>query len=69
LYGLPISFVVIGLIFWSMRHTFEYGFAFPWVSAGIVIIMIFIIVGLAMLYSIQKIKKENIIDELKQESI
>lgn len=69
LYGMPISLGVMGLIFWSMRNTFEYGFTFPWVSAGFVIIVIFIIVGSAMLYSIQKIKKENIIDGLKQESL
>jgi putative ABC transport system permease protein len=34
-----------------------------------VIVAIFIIVGSAMIYSISKVKKDNIIDALKQESI
>ncbi|WP_010283687.1 FtsX-like permease family protein [Bacillus timonensis] len=69
LYGLPISLVVMYLIYWSLGNTFEYGFNLPWMSILFVIIIIFVIVGAAMLYSIQKIKKENIIDGLKQESI
>ncbi|WP_099364359.1 FtsX-like permease family protein [Fredinandcohnia onubensis] len=69
LYGLPISFVIMYLIYWSLRNTFEYGFNLPWMSILFVVIIIFIIVGAAMLYSIQKVKQENIIDGLKQESI
>jgi putative ABC transport system permease protein len=68
-FGLPISLVVMVLIYWSLRGTFEYGFALPWMSIIYVILAIFMIVSLAMLYSIGKIKKENIIDGLKQENI
>lgn len=68
-YGLPISGIVMYLMYLGLRQTFEYGFAVPWMSVAFVIVIIFVIVGLAMLYSIQKIKKENIIDGLKQESI
>lgn len=69
LYGIPISVIVMGFIYWAMRKTFEYGFEIPWLSFIYVIIAIFLIVGSAMLYSISKIKKENIIDGLKQENI
>ncbi|WP_453990930.1 ABC transporter permease [Bacillus nitroreducens] len=69
LYGLPISLIVMYLIYLSLGNTFEYGFSLPWLSIVFVIFIIFIIVGAAMMYSIQKIKKENIIDGLKQESI
>ncbi|WP_449539157.1 ABC transporter permease [Ferdinandcohnia sp. Marseille-Q9671] len=69
LYGLPISLGVMYLIYLSLGQTFEYGFTLPWLSIIFVVVIIFVIVGLAMLYSIQKIKKENIIDGLKQESI
>ncbi|MFT4415468.1 FtsX-like permease family protein [Fredinandcohnia humi] len=69
LYGLPISGLVMVAIYISLRETFEYGFQLPWMSIAFVVVIIFIIVGSAMLYSIQKIKKENIIDGLKQESI
>ncbi|WP_186577894.1 ABC transporter permease [Aquibacillus kalidii] len=68
-YGIPISIVVMGLIYWSLMGTFEYNFEFPWLSALYVGIAIFIVVGSAMLYSAKKVKKENIIDALKQESI
>jgi putative ABC transport system permease protein len=69
LYGLPISIGVMVLIHMSVGNTFEYGFALPWLSIIYVIVAIFLIVGAAMLYSIKKIKNENIIDGLKQENI
>jgi putative ABC transport system permease protein len=69
MYGLPISIGVIAIIYWSISNTFEYGFALPWMSILYVVIAIFIIVASAMLYSVSKIKKENIIDGLKQENI
>ncbi|XXM73252.1 ABC transporter permease [Lysinibacillus sphaericus] len=69
LFGLPISIGVMYLIHRSVGETFEYGFDLPWFDLLFVIIAIFIIVSSAMLYSIGKIKKENIIDGLKQENI
>jgi putative ABC transport system permease protein len=69
LYGLPLSIGVMGLIYWGVGNTFEYGFTLPWMSILYVIAAIFIIVGSAMIYSISKVKKDNIIDALKQESI
>ncbi|MBM4764865.1 ABC transporter permease [Bacillus sp. B15-48] len=68
-YGLPISVLVMFGIHRSLGFTFEYGFSLPWMSILFVIIMIFLIVGSAMLYSISKIKNENIIEGLKQENI
>ncbi|MEK4237007.1 ABC transporter permease [Paenibacillus sp. FSL H7-0714] len=69
LYGLPISIVVMYLIYRSMMSSFSYGFALPWMSILYVIVAVFIIVSSAMLYSSSKVKKENIIDALKQENI
>ena len=68
-YGLPISVLVMFGIHRSTGYTFEYGFSLPWMSILFVIVMIFLIVGTAMLYSISKIKNENIIESLKQENI
>ncbi|MDG5473204.1 ABC transporter permease [Jeotgalibacillus sp. ET6] len=67
--GLPISFILMYLIHLSVRETFEYGFELPWLDILFVVVAIFIIVSSAMLYSISKIKKQNIIDGLKQENI
>jgi putative ABC transport system permease protein len=68
-YGLPISVLVMFGIHRSAGYTFEYGFQLPWMSILFVIVVIFLIVGSAMLYSISKIKNENIIESLKQENI
>ncbi|WP_400246842.1 ABC transporter permease [Niallia sp. JL1B1071] len=68
MYGIPISIGVIAILYWSISNTFEYGFKLPWLSILLVVIAIFIIVASAMLYSVSKIKKENIIDGLKQEN-
>ncbi|MGD6874813.1 ABC transporter permease [Sutcliffiella horikoshii] len=69
LIGLPISIGVMYLLYRSVNATFEYGFSLPWLDILFVIAAIFVIVSSAMLYSISKIKKENIIDGLKQENI
>lgn len=68
-YGLPISVLVMFAIHRSTNYTFEYGFQLPWMSILFVIVVIFLIVGSAMLYSISKIKNDNIIESLKQENI
>ncbi|MCM3761995.1 ABC transporter permease [Alkalihalobacillus oceani] len=69
LYGLPLSVIVMYLIHRSVNHTFAYDFSLPWLNILYVVIAVFVIVGVAMLYSIAKIRKENIIDALKQENI
>lgn len=69
LYGLPISVLVMYLIHRSLMNSFNYKFTLPWDSIVYVIIAVFLLVSSAMLYSSSKVKKENIIDALKQESI
>lgn len=67
LIGLPFSFVVMVLIYRAFGNKFSYGFTLPWLSILSVIVSVFAIVGSAMVYSGVKVKKENIIDALKQE--
>jgi putative ABC transport system permease protein len=69
LYGLPISFVVMYLIHLTMKGNFEFDFQIPFASIVTVVISVFIIVITAMLYSGSKVKKDNIIDALKQEMV
>lgn len=69
LYGIPISFGIMILIHRTLMAKFDFEFTIPWVSVSIAITAVFIIVLAAMLYSSKKVKKENIIDALKQESI
>ncbi|CQR55975.1 ABC transporter permease [Paenibacillus riograndensis] len=69
LFGLPVSFVVMYLIYRAFANKFSYGFTLPWMSILSVIVAVFVIVGSAIVYSGAKAKKENIIDALKKESI
>lgn len=69
LFGLPISFAAMYLIFNVLGEEFSFAFTVPWGSVAVVIVSVFLIVGVAMLYSSAKVRKENIIDVLKQEII
>lgn len=67
-YGLPLSIMVMYLIYRSLGYTFSYSFTLPWNSILFVVGAVFVIVISAMLYSSSKIKQESIIDVLKQET-
>ncbi len=67
LFGLPVSFVVMYLIYRAFANKFSYGFTLPWMSILSAIVAVFVIVGSAIVYSGAKVKKENIIDALKKE--
>ncbi|SDY67646.1 putative ABC transport system permease protein [Evansella caseinilytica] len=69
LYGIPLSMAVMYLMHRALMNTFSYGLAVPWSDILYAIAAVFAIVSSAMLYSIAKVKKENIIDALKQENI
>ncbi|WP_054957977.1 ABC transporter permease [Paenibacillus dakarensis] len=69
LYGLPLSLAAMFLIYLSLMNSFSFPFQLPWMSLVIVVIGVFIIVGSAMIYSSSKVRKENIIEAIKQENI
>lgn len=69
LYGLPASVLMILFIYYTLTKQFNFGFMLPWTEIAVAMIAVFLIVSAAMLYSISKVKKENIIDALKQENI
>lgn len=69
LYGLPISIGVIYLIYKALKSSYQFEFILPWISILYVIVAVFIMISTTMLYASSKVKKENIIDALKRESI
>jgi putative ABC transport system permease protein len=69
MYGLPISIGVMYLMHRVLRSVFEFPFTVPIKDVIIVVASVFVIVGTAMLYSSTKVRKENIIDALKQEIV
>lgn len=69
LYGLPISFAMMYLLYRVLSNSFTFGFVVPWASVIVAIVAILAMVSLTMLYAGEKIKKENIIDVLKNENV
>jgi ABC-type transport system, involved in lipoprotein release, permease component len=69
LYGLPISILVMYLMYGVLMKKFEFAFTIPFGSIIIVVVAVFLIVSMAMIYSSSRVRKENIIDALKQEII
>ena len=69
LYGLPISIAVMWLAHGVLSEMFQPEFILPWGNLLIAVLSVFLIVGISMLYSSTKIKKANIIDALKDETI
>ncbi len=71
LWGLPLSVVSCLVIYWVMVIGSIEGsgiaFVLPWGSIGISVLGVFIIIFITMLYAINKIKKENIIDALRDD--
>lgn len=70
LFGIPIAGVISWLIykgFVSVEKMDNFEFVFPWGSMAISVFSVLFIVFITMLYAISKIKKENIIDALRDD--
>ena len=69
-FALPTSFAIIFLIHSSLADMLSIStILIPWNSIIIAIVMVFIIVLVTMMYSSSKIKKQNIIDQIREENI
>ena len=64
--GIPLSLAVSALIVRTMM-TDETALILPWGSVGISILSVFLIIFVSMMYAVSKIRKENIIDALRDE--
>ena len=69
LLGLPVSLVICFLMYKSLQDAWNVSFLVPWMSVLIVIVSVFVIVFASMLYSMQKIKKENPIEALRDDNL
>lgn len=69
LLGLPIGILICYLINQGFGNAIEFAFSLPWSSIIISIISVYVVVFITMLYSSSKMKKENIIDTLRNENI
>jgi putative ABC transport system permease protein len=69
IYGLSLSFVVLKLIHELLSKKFEFPFSLDILSIAIGISSVFLLILLSMIYASSKIKKENIIDILRNDNI
>ncbi len=70
LFGLPIAGIISWLIYkglMTVERMDNFDFVFPWGSMVISVFGVLFIVFITMLYSISKIKKEDIIDALRDD--
>ncbi len=69
LWGLPISVFIAWVLYRLQLSVLSSGFTLPWISYGFGVLMILVIVFSTMMYATHRIKKENIIDALKEENL
>lgn len=68
LFGLPIAGIISWLIYKGLiSGGADIDFTFPWSSIGISVLSVFFVVFITMLYAISKLKRENIIDALRDD--
>lgn len=69
LYGIPASIGVTYLIYKGVENGVDMGFYLPTGSVLISIFSVFIVVFISMMYSMSKIRKENILDGIRNENL
>lgn len=69
LYGLPVGIFLDYLVYKEISNLFVYEYAFPFKSVTICILFVFVIVFITTIYSIKKIKNDNIVDVIRQDNI
>lgn len=67
--GVPISAVVCVLIHLAISRGFETPFVIPWASIIGAVAGVFAVMFISMLYAAKKLKKENILDSIRDENI
>ena len=69
LWGLPISILVTFLIHRVTNGVYESGFYIPWHSLVIAVGSVFVVIFAAMWYTAAKIRKDNVVETLKNENL
>ncbi len=66
-YGVLISVGTSYLVYRGTSFGVRYDYSLPWIYWGISVAAVLLVVGITMIYSMRKMRGDNIIDELKQE--
>ena len=69
IYGIPVAVLVTYLIYRSIMQGIVMSFVMPWESIAISVLSVFAVVFTTMVYAMNKIKKDNPIDAIKNENL
>ena len=69
LYGIPVAIGVTYLIYLSMSNGIDFAFFIPWIPVVLAVGSVFLVVFATSIYAMDKIRKDNPIDALKNENI
>jgi len=69
IYGIPVALLFTWMIFKSLRQGVDIAFQLPVSSILTSVLSVFIVVFVTMIYSMRKIRNENILDALKCENL
>ena len=67
--GLPIGLLLSYALYKAFGTSMEITYQIPWVSIGIAVLFVFIIVFITMKYSLNKMNKQNIIETIRNDNI
>ncbi len=67
--GIPIGLLLSYAIYNTIAMDTDFGFILPWEAILISFIFVFVIVGLTMKYSLNKINKQNIVETIRNDNI
>lgn len=67
--GIPIGVGISYAIYKTIAQDTDFGFILPWQAILISFVFVFIIVGLTMKYSLNKINKQNIVETIRNDNI
>ncbi len=67
MFGLPVAAGITGLIWYATNSLILTSFYIPWYSVAIAVGSVFLVVFATMLYSASRIRRENVVDTLKEE--
>ena len=69
IFGITMAVIATYAMFNVMSDGFNVGFYIPVQSIVVVVISIFIVVFASMIYTMKKIKKDNVIETLRNDNI
>ena len=69
LIGLPLSVLVSLWINATVASGVNMVYGLPWLHIGIAVVSVFFVGFVTMLYAMSKIRKENIVDQLRNENL